>query len=99
MKLYKIKDSAKVVTITHSEKGVKYKRQKKRIEYVQKDILVENPESVISSSLNRGHLEDKIERIANYLAALTMGNKNEMARLLDTDYSYNETIFGYRFEE
>ena len=99
MKLYKTIDSAKVTTITHSEKGVKYKRPKKRTEYVQKNVLVENPEDVISSSLTRGHLEERVDKIANYLAALTVGNKNEMARLLDTDYRWDETVFGYKFED
>ncbi len=97
MKLYKTITSAKRTTITHSEKGVRYKKPKPKLEYVQKDILVENPVSLIVDSLTRGHLEGKIERIANYLAALTIGEKTTMANCLDTNHDWQ--VQGYKFED
>lgn len=99
MKLYKTITSAKRTTITHSEKGVRYKKPKPKLEYVQKDILVENPVSLISKSLTRGHLEGNLERIADYLAALTVGNKITMANCLDTEHNWQESLQGYKFED
>lgn len=99
MKLFKTIRVKNEILITHSEKGVKYKRPRKRHEYANKNILAENPCSVISESLTRGHLEEQMERIAKYLAALTVGDKNEMERLLDTDYFYSENVTGYKFED
>jgi hypothetical protein len=99
MKLYKTLSIKKEISITHSEKGVKYKRPRKRVEWVDKDVLAENPRSIIAGSLTRGHLEQQIERIAEYLAALTVGDKEAMARLLDTDYDYSESVRGYKFED
>lgn len=99
MKLYKIITVGKKVTITHSEKGVKYKKPRTRLEYTTKDVLVENPASLISSSLTRGHLEESLERIADYLAALTVGNKITMANCLDTEHNWQESLQGYKFED
>lgn len=98
MKLYKTIKVKKETSITHSEKGLKYKRPKKRVDYVNKDVLVENPLTIISDSLNRGHLEEQLERMAKYLAALTIGDKNEMARHMDTFSFYFDGV-DYRFED
>lgn len=100
MKLYKTIRTKKEVAVTHSEKGVKYKKPRKRIEYTNQDVLVENPFSLIVDNLTHGHLEDRIERIAKYLAALSLGHKVEMANLIEVDDYYNRgEIISYKFED
>jgi len=100
MKLYKTIRTKKEVVVTHNEKGAKYKNPRKRIEYVNKNVLVKNPFSLIVDNLTHGHLEERIERTAKYLAALSLGYKVEMANLIEVnDYYDREEVIGYKFED
>lgn len=94
----------KVETLeTHSSKGKPYKNPRKKIEYQKKEFTVNLPVEIIYSALTENNIEKNIEKIAMFVAALTMSDKEKMAQMLEPDSSHWDYYISdglkYKFED
>jgi len=77
MKLLQI-TTEKVETLeAHSPKGKLYKKPRKKTEYQKKEYPANLPVETIYSALTESNIEKNIEKIAMFVAALTMGDKEK----------------------
>ncbi len=109
MKLLQI-TTEKVETLeTHSSKGKPYKKPRKKTEYQKKELQVtpDDTSRIIYERLTGEGIEKNIEKIAKFIAALTVLDKEKMAEVISQGYlgcwlddSYQpHDIKEYKFED
>ena len=81
MKLLKVTTKKVEILETHSLKGKPYKKPQKKTEYQEKEYPVNLPVENIYSALTENNIEKNIEKIAMFVAALTMGDKERISEI------------------